>query len=244
MTVRSAVGLAPWTTAALAGVLFLVLLGPIGGVFAVGWGLALMAARAVARGPRVQRLAVDAALAFVAILGGYLGGWYLLPAIGLFALADAAGIEVPVLPSRARDVGPIAAAGAFLAGLAAVTSLLAGPSYASRTSSVDPGGAVAEGPTIARTFLEVNGPRGAAVLALVAILAAAVLVAALVHRAGRPGIGRPLLAFGALGISGLALLAAPTIGLLLVPAALLALLALAAMIGGAPAAGQGRVGPN
>lgn len=232
MTVRHAAGLAPWVMAALAGVLFVVLLGPSGSLFAVGWGLALVAARAVARGPRVQRLAVDAALAFVAFLGGYLGGWYLLPAIGLFALADAAGIEVPVLPSRAREIGPIAAASAFLAGLAAVTVLLAGPSYTSRTSTVDPGGAVAEGPTFARTFLEVNGSRGAAVLALVVILAAAVLVGALVDRAGRPGLGRPLVALGALGISGLAVLTAPTIGLVLAPAALLALLALAATIGG------------
>jgi len=226
MTFRRVASLAPWALATLAGVLFVVLLGPTGILYNVGWGLVLAAGRAVASGPRSQRLAVDALLAVVAFLGAYVGGWYLLPAIGLFALADAAEVEVPAVRPR-LEVGPLAAIGSFLAGLAAVAFLALGSTYASRRSTVGPAGVVAEDPQISLTFLDVNGLRGAVILAVVVALVVAVLAGSLLDRSGEARLGRPLLAVGAVGLAGVAVVSASTIGPVLAPAALLGLIALA-----------------
>ncbi len=233
MMVGRAVGFAPWVIASITLVSFVVLIGPTGLIYTVGWGLFLVFARSFANGPRGRRLSVDAVLAVVAFFGAYVGGWYLIPAILVFVLLDAADHPTPRPQVRwLRDAVTLTAIGSVGAGLIAVLYLALGATYSTTSSSVGQGGSVSIGPKAALTFLEANGVRGMVVLASVVVLLtlSTILAGSWLERSRRSYVGRVLLGIGAVGLGVLTIVTAPTIGRFLAPAALLAVLALASAI--------------
>jgi hypothetical protein len=95
----------PWLLALAAFVVFMLAVGPFGIALAIWWGVVLVVARAEVAFQRVRAslIAIDAAFAAIAFLGGFEGGWYLLPAIGVFVLMDwTVGDDDPGMPPSDR----------------------------------------------------------------------------------------------------------------------------------------------
>ena len=97
----------PWALLLAALGLFLFIPDANGLAVAAIWGLIIVASR-VGIGllpDRTARLWADSLLAFVCLLAGYEGGWYLLPAVIAFAIQDwQAGdmLQRPGSKSRSR----------------------------------------------------------------------------------------------------------------------------------------------
>jgi hypothetical protein len=177
---------------------------------------------------RAFRLVGDLVFAGLCALAVFEGGWYLLPAVVLFAVGDAAGVaaSLPSLPGGREGHELGAALGSTVVGWLALAFFLSGPLYGSASSTIGPNGTtVNSGPT-QESLLQVGlTPEAAVVLAACVVLFGLVTVLALVHiKTGRRGAWWLLVAV-AIGLLVLVVLGAWTVGLWLVPGAALALLA-------------------
>ncbi|HEV2236134.1 MAG TPA: hypothetical protein VGR57_05665 [Ktedonobacterales bacterium] len=114
---------------------------------------------------------------------------------------------------------------ATLAGLIAVAALLNGPAYAGQSCTLQSPGQPPVCVSTTRTLVEVNGATAIFDLTLVVVLVVGVGACAVWHaRGGRRGARAALWAFAVL-LLAFALLSGFTIGLFLLPSALLGLLA-------------------
>ncbi len=177
---------------------------------------------------RSLRLVGDLVFAGLCAIAVFEGGWYLLPAVALFAVGDAVGVatSVPSLPGGREGHELGAALGSTVVGWLALAFFLSGPLYGSASSTIGPNGAtVNSGPTT-ESLLQVGlTGQAAVVLAACVVLFGLVTVLVLVHiRTGRDGAWR-LLVGVTIALLALVVLGAWTVGLWLVPGAALALLA-------------------
>jgi hypothetical protein len=131
--------LVPWVLALGAFAVFIVAVGPFGLALATWWGVFLVVTRVevALQRDRVSRIAIDAVFAAVAFLGGFEGGWYLLPAIGVFAVMDwRADRDTAMDPSARVRLGYLYGAASLAAVLVGVGAFAWLRAYGSVTSSV------------------------------------------------------------------------------------------------------------
>jgi len=225
----------PWLVAMSLLATFPAVVGWFGVVLMTGWALVLLGYRAAVSlaTTRTGRLLIDGLFAALCLVTAFEGGWYLLPAVTLFALGDALGVPASS-PLRWRGPAAESVAGiaAAVLGWTLLLVFLFGPVYATQTATIGPNGAVASPPRTV-SLVEVGlEPRAGLALALAAVLFGLVFAGAVVHaRTGRRS-ARAAVGLATIALVVLALLGAATIGPWLLPAIILAVLAWA--LGGRP----------
>jgi hypothetical protein len=175
---------------------------------------------------RAQRVAADIGLGLFCVLLLSLGGLWVLPAVVAFAMVD-------LIDGRTRDtgsavatsrIGLILGAGTALAIVATLVLVLYAPLYSTAGTSISSSGVITE--TQGRASLaEVGFPLALGLL--IVGLAGAVLFGAILEAQRAPG-GRLMIGFVAASLATLAILGGFSIGLFLVPAAVMAALTFAA----------------
>ncbi len=202
---------------------------PDGGfLFLLGWTVVLLLYRAAVAqiAHRSLRLVLDVVFAGICYLAVFEGGVYLLPAVVAFAAGDVAGVSIR-LPSLPDDRGGHALGAALAStvlGWVALALFLSGPLYGSASTTVYPNGTVVNSGPTQVSLLQVGLTlQTGAVLATIAVLFGLVSVLTVVHeRTGRNGTWRLLVAVTAVLLVLMAL-GAMTVGLWLVPGAVVAL---------------------
>jgi hypothetical protein len=217
----------PWALAAAALLLF-VAISPSGLLLAGAWGLAILVARVLAAvaTSRDGRLGIDAVFTVVCVLAAFEGGWYVVPAAVAFILADRrAGTGLAPPPLAGTQLELIAGVMSAIVGWLALAFVVWGPTYSSMSSTIGPGGAV-DSTTTALSLAAVGiTSRTAAVLIGTAILLGVVGVGALIHVRVRVRWAHWAIGLAAIALCVIAFLGAFSIGLYLVPAIGLAILA-------------------
>jgi hypothetical protein len=176
---------------------------------------------------RSLRLGVDLVFAGLCVLAMFEGGWYLLPAVAGFAACDAAGLSIrlPSLPDDREGYELGAALASTVLGWVGLAVFLSGPLYAWASANVSADGVVVTSASPVSLLQAGMTPQSAAILATIALLLGLVSVAAIVHvRTRRHGAWRALVAI-AVALVALAALGVMTVGLLLVPGVVLAVVA-------------------
>ena len=235
----------PWLVAAGLLDTFPVVVGWFGVVLLTGWAFILLGYRAAVSlaTTRAGRLLIDGLFAALCLVAAFEGGWYLLPAVGLFALGDALGVPAASPPRwhgpAAESVAGIAAA---VLGWTMLLVFLTGPLYTTQTATIGPNGAIASPPSTV-SLVEVGlEPRAGLVLVLAAVLFGFVLAGAIVHARTARREARAAVGLATIALAILAVLGAFTVGLWLMPGIGLAVLAW--MLGGRPGSPAGPTGAN
>ena len=200
------------------------------------WLLVIAIERAFIRPlSRAPRIVADLGLGLICLFLLELDGLWVLPSVIAFALVDL--ISAPLsaqaaVGSRERTV-VILGAGTALAALATLGFLLTAPLYSTAETSISSTGAVIETQGTA-SLADVGFPLALGLFLLA--LAGAVVWGAILDAAGTPG-GRTLIGFVAAALAVLAIAGGFSIGLFLVPTAILATLTWVAASGGKPRPG-------
>jgi hypothetical protein len=229
----------PWALVAVALGVFLLIPGANGPVLVLVWGAIVVAIRyGVAILPdRRSRLWADGVFVIGCFLAAFEGGWYLVPAALAFLVKDRAGSDRERRVPGSKPLPPwLPGLAAAAAGYVALAITVWGPLYSSRAASIV-SGAVVEGP-VTPTSLAALGPtpRATVVLLLAALFLAVIAVGSVVYARTGHRWARRVLALATLGLALIAIAGAFTIGLLLVPAVVLAVFAWAP--------GRERTGPG